>query len=839
MRTVRLSRNQLARDNRALRARLAKAERALAAMQRAAQQQAEELLRAHERERELRTLHQLSELALREQPLSTLLDEAVQLVSARTGFPIVSIEYYDEARQLMEFAAATGMPTPSTPLHVPVAKTLSGLVARSGQPLVETTAQHRPEYAAAALRQLGVQTFVGVPMIVHARVIGTLALAHPDPVPVAPQHLPWMGSLANSIAVMVDRARATAEIQAAVRHSHAILDKLASGVLLMDSDGRYTYANGRAASMFGRTPAEVIGHAISDLLPPEVAQTYLERNRHFIATQGFVEYEDTFTLPVGTRTFFIVDQVLTNAQGEGETLLTSSIDITARKQIEAALRESEGKLRALFDLLPVGVSILDADHKIVFMNSTLEQILDMRHEVLLAGGYRTRRYLRPDGTPMPLEAFASQRVITEQRAIDDVETGVVKEDGAVVWVSVSAVPVAFPDWHVVIVTTDITERKRAEDALRVSQQNLESLIENTDGSIWSVDTQYRLIVGNHLYYRNISAALGRSIAPGECVLALELPQAALDEWKIYYDQAMRHGPFSVEASTRFTTTPHTVEYRLSPITTATGQIVGATVFGRDITARKQAEDALSQSMASLTRANADLERQTQALQISDARLRALLTEKEVLLREIHHRVKNNLQVVLSLLRLQGRQVTDAQAAAALRDSRQRVEVMALVHELLYRTDDMTTINADIYLHQLGTQLTRIYVLAPNQVTVSIAATGIWLSLNQAVPCGLIVSELLANSLKYAFPDGQRGTMGVTLRATSLDLLTLTVWDTGVGLPASTQAARPPSLGLTLVHDLVRQLGGTAVTVSDGGVTVTITFPQGAAAVPAATAPQQV
>ncbi|MEI7769349.1 MAG: PAS domain S-box protein, partial [Chloroflexales bacterium] len=798
------------KENRALRVRLAEAERALAAMHSAVQQHAEELRLAQAHEHELRTLHQISELALREQPLPTQLDEAVQLVSASTGFPIVAIEYYDEAQQLMTFAAATGMPTTPTSLRVPVAETLSGLVARSGQPLIERTAQGRPEYAAAALRQLGVQTFVCVPMIVHARVIGTLALAHPDAVPVAPQRLPWMGSLANIIAVMVDRAHATAEVQAAVRQLHAILDKLVAGVLLIDSAGRCTYANGRAARMFGRTPAEVIGHSISDLLPPEVAQTYLERNRHFIATQGFAEYEDTFTLPVGTRTFFIVDQVLTNAQGEGEALLTSSIDITERKRTEAALQVALTKYRTLFDAFPLGITVSDATGKIVETNTMAERLLglgraEQRQRAIDGIEWQI---VRPDGTPMPAEEYASVRALREQCLVENVEMGIRIPRGATTWINVTAAPLPLDDYSVVIAYSDITARVRAEAALRESQQNLESLIENTDGSIWSVDTQYRLIVGNRLYHRNISAVLGRSLASGESVLVPAFPQAILDEWHTYYDRAIHDGPFTVEASTRFTATPHTTEYRLSPITSATGLVMGVTVFGRDITARKQAE----------------------------ADLRALLHEKEVLLKEIHHRVKNNLQVVVSLLRLQSRQVTDTQAVAALRDSRQRVEVMALVHELLYRTGDLAAIDAALYFRQLGTRITQVYAATTDNITLSVVAEGIGLSLNQAVPCGLIVSELIANSLKYAFPEGQPGVIGVDLRATSPERLTLTVWDTGVGIIPGADETRPQSLGMTLVHDLVRQLRGTAVIASGPGVTVTITFPLDVASSQAATTP---
>ena len=146
----------------------------------------------------------------------------------------------------------------------------------------------------------------------------------------------------------------------------------------------------------------------------------------------------------------------------GNLLIRAAQYAMERKRAEAELQERESKLKTLFDLLPVGVSIIDAQRKISFSNSALERILEISKEGLRRGDYKSRTYLRPDGTPMPIEEFASERAMAEQKAVHDVETGVVKEDGTVIWTSVSAVPTAFPDWKAVIVTADITERKQAE-----------------------------------------------------------------------------------------------------------------------------------------------------------------------------------------------------------------------------------------------------------------------------------------------------------------------------------------------------------------------------------------
>ena len=147
------------------------------------------------------------------------------------------------------------------------------------------------------------------------------------------------------------------------------------------------------------------------------------------------------------------------------------IESAERKKVEEELQERERKLRTIFDVLPVGISILDANRKIIYGNPALERILGISMEGLLRGDYKSRTYLRPDSTPMPAEEYASARVVKEQRAIYNVETGVLKEDGRIVWTDVSAVPVKFPDWKVVIVTSDITNRKRSEEELQKSERH--------------------------------------------------------------------------------------------------------------------------------------------------------------------------------------------------------------------------------------------------------------------------------------------------------------------------------------------------------------------------------
>jgi PAS domain S-box-containing protein len=153
-------------------------------------------------------------------------------------------------------------------------------------------------------------------------------------------------------------------------------------------------------------------------------------------------------------------------------------NITERKRAENALGVSEQKLTSLFEMVPVGVSVLDAENRICYANPALDKILGISTESLLRGDYEKRTYLAADGTPLPADQFASTRAVREKRAVHDVENGVVMEDGRIVWVNVSAVPVAISDWRVIIVTADITSRRQAEDALRRSEEFNRNLVKN-------------------------------------------------------------------------------------------------------------------------------------------------------------------------------------------------------------------------------------------------------------------------------------------------------------------------------------------------------------------------
>lgn len=210
---------------------------------------------------------------------------------------------------------------------------------------------------------------------------------------------------------------------------------------------------------------------------------------------------------------------------------------------------------------------------------------------------------------------------------------------------------------------------------------------------------------------------------------------------------------------------------------------------------------------------------------AEEQIQRSLREKEVLLREIHHRVKNNLQVISSILSLEQSFVANAEDAERFENCRIRVHSIAFIHDQLYRSDDLAKVRAAAYIEELLNHIGRLRAEDNRSIRFVAEIEEIELDLNHAIPIGLIVTELVTNGLKHAFPDGRSGSLTVRLRRIpGADRIELAVSDTGAGLPPDFQERRADTLGLSLVEALARQLGGTLETSSEGGASFTVRFP---------------
>lgn len=240
--------------------------------------------------------------------------------------------------------------------------------------------------------------------------------------------------------------------------------------------------------------------------------------------------------------------------------------------------------------------------------------------------------------------------------------------------------------------------------------------------------------------------------------------------------------------------------------------------------QNQLEDLVRERTAELAQANTRLIAEVNERTRAEEKVLASLREKEILLKEIHHRVKNNLQIISSLLELQCEYIHDEQPLRLFRESQDRIKTMALVHERLYATDDLASISVREYLESLTKQLVFSYVADPEVIELDFDFAEFSLGIEEAIPCGLIVNELVSNSLKHAFPEKLEGKIAVTCRIDEENMVVLTVSDNGVGISEGLDLNSTETLGMQIVCLLTKQLRGTIKIKNAGGASFTIRFP---------------
>ena len=198
----------------------------------------------------------------------------------------------------------------------------------------------------------------------------------------------------------------------------------------------------------------------------------------------------------------------------------------------------------------------------------------------------------------------------------------------------------------------------------------------------------------------------------------------------------------------------------------------------------------------------------ESLEVSAQNLRSSLKEKETLLKEVHHRVKNNMQIISSLMRIQARKIKNPDISEIFRQSQDRIKAIALIHEKLYQTEDFTNIDFNRYVSDLAGSLFQSYGVDRELISLKIKVEDISLKIDQAIPCGLIINELVSNSLKYAFPKGMKGDIVVSMHKIRNDRIELSVSDNGIGLGEGIDYRNTESLGLELVVRMAeKQLKG--------------------------------
>lgn len=482
--------------------------------------------------------------------------------------------------------------------------------------------------------------------------------------------------------------------------------------------------------------------------------------------------------------------ILFNDKGEINRLVALSQDITKRKLSEESLRESEAKFKMFAEHSP-NMIFINRKGTVVYSNAKCEEITGYSKEELCSPEFIFIKLIAPEHRDHVKENF---RKHSNGEDVPPYQYALIAKDGKKIDSIVSTNLIDYEGTKAILgVVTDISEHVRAAEELKGSETRFRALFENSREAL-SLDKSGIQVLCNQSFlslfgFDNFEECLGKPttdhVAPDQ--------RTMIDEFSKLRSQGIPAPILYETRGRRKDGTDFDMEVHVSPYESQ-GEIYTLVTLV-DFTERKRAEKALVES----------------------------LKEKEVLLREIHHRVKNNMQIISSLLRLQAGTLKDHDAKTIFQSCQDRIRSMSLVHEKLYMSKSLSGINFLDYINSLTSSLFQINKVSSDLIQLKLDIEEVFFDIQTAIPCGLILNELISNSLKYAFPLGRKGTIEISLASLGNNFYRLIVKDDGIGFSQEVDFENPEFFGIQIVKLLTDQLGGEVLLKRDFGTTFEISF----------------
>ncbi|MBN9689264.1 MAG: PAS domain S-box protein [Verrucomicrobia bacterium] len=717
-------------------------------------------------------------------------------VASWSDSPARYVEFLEATRE-NQFAFGVGLP---------------GRVWQSGAGVwIADLAAESPEVypRATAARSVGLRGAFAFPIALGGRILGVVDLFGTTTRAPSLEDQELFASIGVQLGQCLERWQARESLATSEALLRQFIKHSPAAVAMLDTQVRYLQASDRWIADYGLDGTNLLGRSHYDVFP-DLPSRWKEIHRRVL--DGVVERceEDAFERADGSVEWLQWEcQPWRKASGEIGGIIFFTQVITARKLAEAQLARTTERLRVATVGAGVGVWEWNARDDTLVWDDNMFRLYRVRPEEF-AGNLAA-------WTPSIWEED-SERVLLELRTAlaggtaFDTSFRIRHPDGTVRYIRAhGVVDGAVPPQRVIGTNWDITEQRKAEEALRAdieqrmrteeqlrqSEEQFRQAINysaigmalvNLDGQWLQVNKTLCDIVGysqEELLGRTFQEIthpddLESDLANVRKILAGELSYYHMEKRYRHKDQRLVWVLLSVALVRKVDGTPL---YFVSQV--------------QDITSRKHSEEQIAAS----------------------------LREKEVLLKEIHHRVKNNMQVISSILSLQARYVSDGATRALFEECRGRVQSMALIHEKLYRAPDLATIDFGVHIRELAQMLLVSYREVSGRVRLETAVESVALDIDTAIPVGLILNELLTNALKYGFPAGRAGVIRVEFAQTNLHHLTLRVKDDGVGLPPDFKIGASASLGLKMIAGLTRQIDGELSFAGEGGADFRICFPR--------------
>jgi PAS domain S-box-containing protein len=571
----------------------------------------------------------------------------------------------------------------------------------------------------------------------------------------------------------------------------AIVDGSDDAIIGKDIEGNILRWNHGAEIIYGYKAEEVIGKSVSIIFPPNSDE--LRQILQEISNGKSIKHYETKRI---TKQGDIIDISLSVSlikDFNGKIIGASSIgrDITDQKKAEVALAKSEAQLNMVTSNMADFISQSTLDGSYVYVSPSIKQVMGYEPQEVI--GKSILDFIHPDDVE-----YVSSCMM---RAADEGTTQSSQHryktaDGSYIWIETLGTPLYNRKKSIVgfvCNSRDITQQKNMEDALRESEEKYRSLIESAKDVIAIMDYNgvFLLInkAGANQFNIEPPEILGRSIRdffPDSYNKQLELIRKVI---------TTREG-LETELAVQIEGVELWFSIIIQPLFGPENKIKNVQMIARDITEIKNTQKELELA----------------------------LEDKDLLMKEIFHRVKNNLMVISSLLNLQSRYIKDEEAKGIFKESQNRAHSMAIIHERLYRSSDFKKIDFGDYIRTLANDLYRIYVLRPEKVELEVNVDETMIDINTSIPLGLIINELLSNSMKHGFPGDTRGKITIDFHKIDGDFL-LEVRDSGIGIPEDVDIFNTGSLGMQLVTSLTQQINGELEFKRSPETSFRITFPE--------------
>ena len=595
---------------------------------------------------------------------------------------------------------------------------------------------------------------------------------------------------------ITDRKQAEERLRESEEKLNTLLNATTDVAGLAEADGTFLAANDALAKNLGRKKEELIGKSMFDFLSAGVAERRRVVLQGIVASKKPLQWEDEHA----GRYFANSVYPIFDDNGNVKQIAMFAKDTSERKQAENKLKESEAQLRQIIDLVPHFIFVKDETGKFEIVNKATAEVFGTTVEDLT--GRRDSEFV---ATEEEMEHFRSDdlEVIRSGKTKFIPEEPITDSENNLRYLQTTKVPFNFSATKkpsLLGVAVDITRRVRAEEILALEKRRIAYILQGTNVGTWEWNVQ----TGETTFNERWAEIIG-------CTLE-EISPVSIDTWmKFTHPDDLKVSGELLEKHFNGELDYYECEARMRH---KNGDWVWVLDRGKVATWTKEGKPLL------MSGTHLDITDRKQ----DEEQIAASLKEKEVLLREVHHRTKNNMQVMISLLKIQSANIEDKQVTEMFKESRDRIKSMSLVHEKLYRSKGLADVDFKGYVKSLVGSIFSSYGASAAGITSIAETDDVSIGLETAIPCGLIINELVSNSLKYAFPGNRKGEISVALRSFDEDALVLEVGDNGIGIPEDLDFRNTASMGLHLVHILSEdQLHGKIELDRAGGTTFRIRF----------------